>query len=403
MIDYVKDTQKAKTTFVDEKGNPIPGVTDITEQGDSDTPLTKKAEVEAKIKELQNKGYALLSNTYPEGGKFDKDKDTEQVFKVTLKARVVTVLPNQPKTPGDPVDADNPEGPKYPSGLEEKDLNKTVTRTITYVYADRTPVLNEDGTSKTVTQEAKFTREATVNLVTKEVTYGNWSEAKDLEEVKSPVVKGYFADKMAVSTTKVTVDSKDITEVVTYKEFGSWIPNIPGQSVNKIKYPNDPDNPTKPGKPTQTLPYVKGFTPKTKDGNPLEPVDPKDPSKGYLVPNIPNDPSQDTVIDYVKDTPTSQPEPEKPVVKVVTRFVDENGRDITSPEEGLKDPKVIEGYAFDKTTKDDTGTVFHHYKKVVAVPQKQLPKTGDTAMFVSAAGIVTMGIGALAKPRRKKQ
>ena len=403
VVKYTVSGQTAKTTFVDEKGNPIPGVTDIIEQGDSDTPLTKKAEVEAKIKELQNKGYALLSNTYPENGKFDKDKDIEQVFKVTLKARVVTVLPNQPKTPGDPVDADNPEGPKYPDGLEEKDLNKTVTRTITYVYADGTPVLNEDGTPKTVTQEAKFTREATVNLVTKEVTYGNWSEAKDLEEVKSPVVKGYFSDKVTVPTTKVTVDSKDITEVVTYKEFGSWIPNIPGQPVNKIKYPNDPDNPTKPGKPTQTLPYVKGFTPKTKDGNPLEPVDSKDPSKGYFVPDIPSDPSQDTVINYVKDTPTPQPEPEKPVIKVVTRFVDENGKDITSPEDGLKEPKALEGYVFDKKTKDDNGVVFHHYKKVVSVVKQQLPKTGDTAMFVSAAGIVTMGIGALSRPRGKKQ
>ncbi|ETJ36999.1 Mlp, partial [human gut metagenome] len=54
-IDYVKDTQKAKTTFVDEKGNPIPGVDAITEEGNSDTPLTKDAEVKAKIKELENK------------------------------------------------------------------------------------------------------------------------------------------------------------------------------------------------------------------------------------------------------------------------------------------------------------------------------------------------------------
>ncbi|MDU1527136.1 MAG: YSIRK-type signal peptide-containing protein, partial [Gemella haemolysans] len=36
--------QKAKTTFVDEKGNAIPGVAEITEQGGSETPLTKEAE-----------------------------------------------------------------------------------------------------------------------------------------------------------------------------------------------------------------------------------------------------------------------------------------------------------------------------------------------------------------------
>ena len=320
-INYVKDTQKAKTTFVDEKGNPIPGVEAITEEGDSDTPLTKEAEVKAKIKELENKGYELVSNTYPEGGKFDKDKDTDQEFKVTLKAKEVTVTPDQPKTPGTPVDPNNPDGPKYPAGLEEKDLNKTVTRTITYVYEDGTPVLNEDGTPKTVTQEAKFTREAKVNLVTGEVTYGDWTSAQDLAEVKSPVVKGFVADKAIVPTTKVTADSKDTTEVVTYKPIGSWIPNIPGQPTNPIKYPNDPTDPTKPGQPTDVLPYVPGFTPEDKDGNPLKPVDPKDPSKGYVVPNIPTDPSQDTPINYVANK-----------ANLVVKYVDEKGKDLIPSE-----------------------------------------------------------------------
>ena len=309
--------QKAKTTFVDEKGNAIPGVAEITEQGGSETPLTKEAEVKAKIKELENKGYELVSNTYPEGGKFDKDAKTDQEFKVTLKAKGVTVTPDQPKTPGTPVDPNNPDGPKYPAGLEEKDLNKTVTRTITYVYEDGTPVLNEDGTPKTVTQEATFTREAKVNLVTGEVTYGDWTPAQDLAEVKSPVVKGYLADKASVPVVTVTGDSKDTTEVVTYKPIGSWIPNIPGQPTNPIKYPNNPDDPTKPGKPTETLPYVEGFTPKDKDGNPLKPVDPNNPEEGYEVPNLPSDPSQDTPIDYVKDTQ-----------KAKTTFVDEKGNPI---------------------------------------------------------------------------
>ena len=221
--------QKAKTTFVDEKGNPIPGVAEITEQGGSETPLTKEAEVKAKIKELENKGYELVSNTYPEGGKFDKDAKTDQEFKVTLKAKGVIVTPDQPKTPGTPVDPNNPDGPKYPAGLEEKDLNKTVTRTITYVYEDGTPVLNEDGTPKTVTQEATFTREAKVNLVTGEVTYGDWTPAQDLAEVKSPAVKGYVADKETVASVKVDNTSEDVKEVVTYKLLDSGVPNTPDQ------------------------------------------------------------------------------------------------------------------------------------------------------------------------------
>ena len=101
-----------------KKGNSIPGVADITEEGDSDTPLTKEAEVKAKIKELENKGYELVSNTYPEGGKFDKDKDTDQEFKVTLKERVVSVTPDQPKAPGTPVDPNNPEARCWRQELE---------------------------------------------------------------------------------------------------------------------------------------------------------------------------------------------------------------------------------------------------------------------------------------------
>ena len=353
-IDYVKDTQKAKTTFIDEKGNPIPGVDAITEEGDSDTPLTKEAEVKAKIKELENKGYELVSNTYPEGGKFDKVKDTDQEFKVTLKERVVPVTPDQPKTPGTPVDPNNPDGPKYPAVLEEKDLNKTVTRTITYVYEDGTPVLNEDGTPKTVTQEAKFTREAKVNLVTGEVTYGDWTPAQDLAEVKSPVVKGYLADKATVPTTKVTADSKDTKEVVTYKPLGSWVPNIPGQPTDPIKYPNDPTDPTKPGTEKPKAPYVPGFTPKDKDGNPLKPVNPNNPEEGYEVPNLPTDPSQDTPINYVANK-----------ANLVVKYVDENGKELLPSEttegkvgdEYATSGKVITGYVLERVEGEAKGKI----------------------------------------------
>ncbi|WP_247932840.1 mucin-binding protein [Streptococcus mitis] len=350
--------QKAKTTFVyqDKDGNvkQVEGNTPISETGKGGDKLTKEAEVKAKIKELENKGYELVSNTYPEGGKFDKDKDTDQEFKVTLKERVVPVTPDQPKTPGTPVDPNNPDGPKYPAGLEEKDLNKTVTRTITYVYEDGTPVLNEDGTPKTVTQEAKFTREAKVNLVTGEVTYGDWTPAQDLAEVKSPVVKGYLADKVTVPTTKVTADSENTTEVVTYKPLGSWVPNIPGQPTDPIKYPNDPTDPTKPGKDKPVLPYVPGYTPKDKDGNPLKPVDPNDPTKGYEVPNVPTNPGEDTPINYVANK-----------ANLVVKYVDEKGKDLLPAEttegkvgdEYATSGKVIKGYVLVRVDGEAKGKI----------------------------------------------
>ena len=64
-----------------------------------------------------------------------------------------------------------------------------------------------------------------------------------------------------------------------YKPIGSWIPNIPGQPTNPIKYPNDPQDPTKPGSDKPVLPYVPGHTPVDGNGQPLKPVDPNDPTK----------------------------------------------------------------------------------------------------------------------------
>ncbi|WP_267240863.1 YSIRK-type signal peptide-containing protein [Streptococcus sp. Marseille-Q6488] len=71
------------------------------------------------------------------------------------------------------------------------------------------------------------------------------------------------------------------------------------------------------------------------------------------------------------------PSPLTPNVKIVTRFIDENGKDISTSEEGVKKPKVVEGYEFTKTTIDENGNKVHHYKRVVT-PQHfdtEVPET----------------------------
>ncbi len=105
---------------------------------------------------------------------------------------------------------------------------------------------------------------------------------------------------------KGKIGKEDSTVTYVYQPLGSWVPKIPGQPTNPIKYPNDPTDPTKPGQPIGTLPYVPGYTPVDGNGNPLKPVDPKDPSKGYIIPDVPSNPSQDTVINYVAN-PKPQP------------------------------------------------------------------------------------------------
>ncbi|MDK7204050.1 LPXTG cell wall anchor domain-containing protein, partial [Streptococcus sp. UMB1203] len=331
-ITYVTDKQKAITNFVDEKGKVVS--TPVVDEGDSGANFTKSKvdEVTKTIEKLERAGYRVVKNEFPSKDTdrvFDKDKSVDQIFTVTVAERIIPVTPGKPVDPNDPNLPKNPDGtpvtpstpepgkpvfpndpnsPVWPNTVKDLVTEKSATRTIKYV--DR----NGNEVSETRTETIKFTREAKVNLVTGEITYGGWTTDRNDDIFNGypvPVVKGYIAkDGDLESSTKdvrVTPDTiKDINETVIYDKLGSWIPNIPGTPTNPITYPNDPKDPTKPGTDKPKVPYVPGFTPVDPNGNPLKPVDPKDPTKGYEVPNVPNDPTKDTPISYV---PVPQPTP----------------------------------------------------------------------------------------------
>ena len=88
----------------------------------------------------------------------------------------------------------------------------------------------------------------------------------------------------------------------------------------------------------------------------------------------------------IVEVPSSTPSPLTPNVKIVTRFIDENGKDISTSEEGVKEPKVIEGYEFTKTTIDENGNKVHHYKRVVT-PQHftEVPETPSQSQHSQSA------------------
>ena len=355
-ITYVTDKQKAITNFKDKDGNKVSD--SVVDEGDSGSKFTKSGDVESKIKELVKKGYIVVSNDYPSADNdrvFDKDKDKDQFFNVVVTPLIVPTNPNNPDKPmvptdptkpvgpnnplkpvtpstpkpGEPVFPNDPNSPLWPNTVKDLVTEKSATRTIKYVDRDGKEV------SETRTETIKFTREAKVNLVTGEITYGEWTTDRNddiFNGYQVPVVKGYIAKagdlESSTKDVQVTPDTiKDINETVIYDKLGSWIPNIPGTPTNPITYPNDPTDPTKPGSDKPHVPYVPGFIPVDPNGNPLKPVDPNDPTKGYEVPEVPGDPTQDTPIKYIPvptpnngggnngggggniPTPTPQPEP----------------------------------------------------------------------------------------------
>ncbi|MCQ2570547.1 MAG: hypothetical protein MJ139_06640, partial [Limosilactobacillus sp.] len=81
----------------------------------------------------------------------------DQGITVHLTHKTVTVTPDNPKTAGTPIDANDPNSPKYPKDVDEAALNQVAKFTVTYTGA---------GEDTTDTQQVKFHRNATVDEVT---------------------------------------------------------------------------------------------------------------------------------------------------------------------------------------------------------------------------------------------
>ncbi|WP_203180448.1 Rib/alpha-like domain-containing protein [Streptococcus mitis] len=322
-ITYTPSTQTAKVVIekkVDGAANEVVSSFDLT--GKSGSELPASTDVENKIKELKNQGYEVESdeyhtqdNHYPT---FDDKEDINvqdgtpapsQTFKIVVKPRIIEVPSSTPHEKDSPVDpnGENPEL-KWPDGLKESDLNTTAKRVISYVKKDSDTAAEEKAKDDTV-QTVPFTRKATVNLVTKEVTYTDWeSTNKTWDKVPVETLTGYIADKKEIPAKEVAIPTKDTkvipdeTEKVTYTKIGSWIPVDPttGKDGEPIPFPNDPNDPTKTGEITQIIPHKDGYTPKDGNGTPLEPVNPANPEEGYKPPKI-TDPKANIKITYDKD------------------------------------------------------------------------------------------------------
>ena len=214
-IVYVGDPQEAQAIFYDETtGKEISNTREIV-NGKTDEAISFTKDPNEVVKELEKQSYVFdkdnaNNNVFVAGTTYDKNSEVHQYFKYYFTHATTIVTPDNPKTPAD-VLPDNP-GKNYPSGVAKDDLNKTVTRTIN--------ITMPDGKTQTITQKAEFTRSATVDEVTGEVTYGPWSKNVVLESVDVPNIPGYVPSASVPEIT-VTPNDQDMTINITYKKLDS--------------------------------------------------------------------------------------------------------------------------------------------------------------------------------------
>lgn len=257
-INNTKTPQRAHVQFVDVDGEG----TVKTENGEESGSLLESSEeltgpdntpieyaTEEIIKSYTDKGYEVVIDPMEENPNYDEDPDKDQLFTVKLKHIVETITPDDPKTPEDPM---NPDGTPYPEGLSKEDLTKAITRTIRYRY------LTENGEEAfaDVVQTVTFTRTATVDHVTGEVTYTDWTADPDsFKEVTSPTLEGYTPDKTAIPPLEgITPDSEDIVETVIYKPVPTyWVTYIDPETgetyLEKTHQPVGDPEPAAPAEP----------------------------------------------------------------------------------------------------------------------------------------------------------
>ncbi len=193
-ISYTANNQTGKISYVDSQGNEV-GQTALTGKTDQSVAVTPEAPT----------GWIIVA-----GQDIPKSVTATATGIPTVTVRVehsTTIV--TPKTP----EKDIPTGPVPgdPSKNYEKMESLTASPTRTIVVTD------PSGKTTKVTQTVNFTRTATFDEVTGEITYSNWasSEPAEWSEYTAPEVAGYTATQM-VKSQVVSAETADETIRISY-------------------------------------------------------------------------------------------------------------------------------------------------------------------------------------------
>ncbi|WP_301055307.1 mucin-binding protein [Lactobacillus hominis] len=193
------------------------------------------------ITELENKGYKLVSDnfnvtTMPEkGGNYE----------VHFVHNTTTITPDKPGKPGEPINPNDPNGPKWPEGTDAKNLTKQGTQTVHYVYADGTKAANDNVQNTTFAHTLVFD-----NVTGKQIEDKGWTpESHKFNDVTSPEIDGYHADKKTVNGATVTVDDPTSETIVVYAKNDTEIRNKQEVKASQVvKYQDEDGNELSPSK-----------------------------------------------------------------------------------------------------------------------------------------------------------
>ena len=178
------------------------------------------------------------------------DLPSDQNVTVTYYPTVATVTTKTPEegelppgNPNEPIDPTNPDSPKYPTGVNNVALHKTVTETVHFKDDEGNEL------AKPVVTSIALVRTATIDWTDVDnpvVTYGAWKNvdggAIKFDSVTAAVVDDYTPLK--AETGEITSDGGADLDLVIY--YTTTKETVPPTAPHKEGDPKDPDNPDGP-------------------------------------------------------------------------------------------------------------------------------------------------------------
>ena len=191
VITYTANPQTGKISYVDEGNREV-----------ANTPLNGKTDETIAITPQIPHGWVIVDGqTIPTS--VVARPDGIPTVSIKIKHGTIEVMPDKPHNPTDKM----PDGDNYPDGVTNDDLNREITRTIN--------VVDPHTGLHTTVQTAHLTRNATIDLVTKAITYGKWNSS-NWDEFDVPMVKGYTPSVSKVAKSLVDISTKPDTVNITY-------------------------------------------------------------------------------------------------------------------------------------------------------------------------------------------
>ncbi|WP_261622787.1 mucin-binding protein, partial [Limosilactobacillus fermentum] len=179
-IIYTPNAEKANVTYIDDTTGKKLSTEDLTgNYGTTDSYQTGNT-----IKNYENQGYKLVSDSYPATGVVYDQDGVVKSYEVHLT-----------------------------HGTTQTSENQTVNETIHYVYKNGGKAADDYQATP-----LNFTRTVTTDKVTGDKSYGDWVAANgtSFAAVTSPAIKGYTPDQAEIGSQTVSGDSSDFDFTVVY-------------------------------------------------------------------------------------------------------------------------------------------------------------------------------------------